>query len=396
MASKLGGLLASGDVISLVGELGAGKTVFTQGLALGLNIREPITSPTFTLVKEYEGRLTLYHFDLYRLESEVELVDLGIDEYLYADGVSVIEWGERAASLLPEERLEVDMVRGKKESERKITFLAFGERWQSRIERLLDLWMSQKESPSGQSSHRDAVYSVLILAFDTSSPVCTVALTSEEALLSEMTVWAPRGHMARLMGMIDGAIREAGQPLDKVDAIAVGIGPGSFTGLRIGVSMARTFAQLLGKPILGIPSFDAVASRFTFSEAVICPVLDAKRGEIYTAIYEAADGGVSRLTDFKVMTPYAFCSTLQLEGYDKIVLAGDALQAYEGQFYDCLGDKAVFASANLWWPSAGSIAAIAQTRAAAGEFDDLLALTPIYVRLSQAEEEWAKRRSGRG
>ena len=98
---KLGRALASGAVVALYGELGAGKTAFTRGLALGLGINACVSSPTFTIVNEYLGKIALYHFDMYRLESEVELFDIGWDEYLERDGVCVVEWSEKAPFAFP-------------------------------------------------------------------------------------------------------------------------------------------------------------------------------------------------------------------------------------------------------------------------------------------------------
>ena len=110
VAENLGRLLAPGDVIALKGELGAGKTLFVQGLAAGLGVPPavPVTSPTFTLVNEYRGgRLTLFHVDLYRLEREEELEDLGFDDLFRQEGVVAVEWPERVPGALPPERLDV-------------------------------------------------------------------------------------------------------------------------------------------------------------------------------------------------------------------------------------------------------------------------------------------------
>jgi tRNA threonylcarbamoyladenosine biosynthesis protein TsaE len=95
LGAALGELLAAGDVVLLVGELGAGKTAFTQGIGAGLGVAGTINSPTFTIVKEYTGRLSLYHFDLYRIEESAELFALGFEEYFGGEGVAVIEWAER-------------------------------------------------------------------------------------------------------------------------------------------------------------------------------------------------------------------------------------------------------------------------------------------------------------
>jgi tRNA threonylcarbamoyladenosine biosynthesis protein TsaE len=110
LAAALGARLRPGDVVWLVGDLGAGKTTWTQGLALGLGLPpdEPVNSPTFTLVAEHPGgRVPLYHFDVYRLADSSGLYDLAFDEYLGGDGVVVIEWADRVADALPPDRLDI-------------------------------------------------------------------------------------------------------------------------------------------------------------------------------------------------------------------------------------------------------------------------------------------------
>ncbi|HZD60169.1 MAG TPA: tRNA (adenosine(37)-N6)-threonylcarbamoyltransferase complex ATPase subunit type 1 TsaE [Anaerolineae bacterium] len=137
LARKLAPLLSEGDLINLTGDLGAGKTVFTKGLAEGLEIHIPVTSPTFTLIKEYSGRLPLYHFDVYRLASPDELEELGADEYFYGDGVSVVEWGDKVEELLPDERLTVKILRLVDDSFRRIEVSPYGDRWQQKVDQWL-------------------------------------------------------------------------------------------------------------------------------------------------------------------------------------------------------------------------------------------------------------------
>lgn len=107
--AQLAKLLQVGDVVCLVGELGAGKTILTQGIGRGLGVREPIISPTFTLIREYQGRLPLYHVDCYRLSNPQEAWALGLDDYFYGDGVTVVEWADRIRPLLPHDRLWIEM-----------------------------------------------------------------------------------------------------------------------------------------------------------------------------------------------------------------------------------------------------------------------------------------------
>lgn len=107
LGERIGRAVHSGLVVSLIGELAAGKTVLTKGIARGLGVKSLIHSPTFTLIHEHQGRLPLYHFDLYRLGGREELEALGAEEYFEADGLTVIEWGEKATGMLPSDRLEI-------------------------------------------------------------------------------------------------------------------------------------------------------------------------------------------------------------------------------------------------------------------------------------------------
>lgn len=138
---QLGKLAKAGDVMLLVGELGTGKTCLTQGIAWGLGIDDYTLSPSFVLIREYQGRLLLYHIDFYRLDSIEEVVDLGLDDYLYGDGVCVVEWAERALPVLPEEHLLVKLEH-LGENERKLCLEPKGEHYEELISELKRRWSS--------------------------------------------------------------------------------------------------------------------------------------------------------------------------------------------------------------------------------------------------------------
>lgn len=133
LAHALAELMRPGDLVVLVGDLGTGKTAFTQGLGTGLGVTSTITSPTFALVQSYGGRLDLHHLDVYRLTHLNEALDLGLAEMLDDDAVVVIEWGDTVAPVLPHDYLEVRLTYGETQAERRIEFLGVGSRWQARM-----------------------------------------------------------------------------------------------------------------------------------------------------------------------------------------------------------------------------------------------------------------------
>jgi tRNA threonylcarbamoyladenosine biosynthesis protein TsaE len=135
LGERLGNRLKAGDVIALFGDLGAGKTTLAKGIALGLGVADDIHSPTFTLIHEHIGPTPLYHVDLYRLESETEVDALGIEEYVYGDGVTIIEWADRMKSLLPTDRLDIEL-RMKGDTDREMIFQTGSPRLQAIIEEL--------------------------------------------------------------------------------------------------------------------------------------------------------------------------------------------------------------------------------------------------------------------
>ena len=141
LAQKLGEMLNGGELLALEGDLGAGKTLFVKGLAKGLEIQEEVTSPTFVLMHIYEGRLTLAHFDIYRLPVPEAIEELGYEEYFYGSGVIAVEWADLIPKYLPEEHLQIIIRRDEKENHgetREITFVPHGETMIDLVKELSD------------------------------------------------------------------------------------------------------------------------------------------------------------------------------------------------------------------------------------------------------------------
>lgn len=133
----LGRLLGPGDILCVYGDLGAGKTALAQGVARGLGVAEKVTSPTFILIQEYQGRLPFYHFDVYRLEGDEDFAQLGYEEYFFDRGVVLVEWADRVSGCLPDERLDIHLERAG-ETERRIRFQPRGNRYRALVEELGD------------------------------------------------------------------------------------------------------------------------------------------------------------------------------------------------------------------------------------------------------------------
>jgi tRNA threonylcarbamoyladenosine biosynthesis protein TsaE len=136
LAGAVGELLRAGDVVSLVGDLGAGKTVFARGVARALGVTEPVVSPSFTIVREYDGRTPLVHVDVYRIDTVQELYDLGFEELVRDDAVTLVEWGDMIDGLLPADRLDVRLAPGDLDDERVVEIEGHGRSWRARAAEL--------------------------------------------------------------------------------------------------------------------------------------------------------------------------------------------------------------------------------------------------------------------
>jgi tRNA threonylcarbamoyladenosine biosynthesis protein TsaE len=137
LGEAIGGLLDVGDVVSLTGDLGAGKTTWVQGAARALGVRGPVVSPTFTLIREYGGIHRVYHMDVYRLDRVQDVLDLGFEEMLDREAVVFVEWGDAIEGLLPESHLQVELALEDDEDSRRVTVTGLGAGWDSRWDRLV-------------------------------------------------------------------------------------------------------------------------------------------------------------------------------------------------------------------------------------------------------------------
>lgn len=136
LAEAVGALLRPGDVVVLAGDLGSGKTTFAKGVGRALAVDEPIVSPTFTIVRQYDGRLPLVHVDVYRLDHLQELHDLGLEELIDDEAVTLVEWGDAVAAYLPPDRLEVRLEAGAGDDDRAVTLAPQGPSWRAREDAL--------------------------------------------------------------------------------------------------------------------------------------------------------------------------------------------------------------------------------------------------------------------
>lgn len=222
---------------------------------------------------------------------------------------------------------------------------------------------------------------MIVLAMDTSSVNATVAVCNENKILGEYTISSERAHSQMIMPMLENMLSSLSMTVKDVDVFAVCLGPGSFTGVRIGMAAMKTLAQTLSKPIVGISATESVAASFPISNKYICPIFDARRNDVYNAVYlngEEITG--DRIIDF---------DELLREMNDKeVIFAGDAVLKYKDIIDGFDNPKWHIAPMNLSMQRASSLAFVALERAKKNDFDNLYELSPIYIRLSQAEREY--------
>ena len=224
-----------------------------------------------------------------------------------------------------------------------------------------------------------------MLSIETSTLTGAVALLQAGRLVAESRVSVAVTHGERLMAAIDGVLRSARWELGDVDGFAVALGPGSFTGLRIGLSTVKGLAFATGKPVVGVPTLDALAWRLPFCAYPVCPVLDARKNEVYTALYLTRDGRLDRLEAARAVGPAILAEELRATTEGPVVFLGDGVAPFASLFAEMLGTRVRLAPADLRLPSAVTVGELGGWALARGETADAAGLVPLYLRPSEAE-----------
>ncbi|MGL4343716.1 MAG: tRNA (adenosine(37)-N6)-threonylcarbamoyltransferase complex dimerization subunit type 1 TsaB [Cellulosilyticaceae bacterium] len=232
-----------------------------------------------------------------------------------------------------------------------------------------------------------------ILAIDASGVAGSVAYLKDGKLIGEYYICHKLTHSETIMPMMEHLKEMIGIELENLDAIAVTSGPGSFTGLRIGGATAKAMAMALDIPIVGVSTLDALAYNMTHTPYVICPIMDARRQQVYTATYQWEGQTLNQLTDHEAMEMNILLERLQATGKD-VVFVGDGIGVFEAAIVEALGDKAHFAPSYMMMQRASVLAEVAAERFAKGEAVHADEFGLIYLRKSQAERELEERQRG--
>jgi tRNA threonylcarbamoyladenosine biosynthesis protein TsaB len=230
---------------------------------------------------------------------------------------------------------------------------------------------------------------MIVLGIETSTRQTSVALGNENGPIASTLLSSGRPQHDVVAPAVDHLLRWSGTPMHAIGGIAVGIGPGLFTGLRVGIQSAKTLAQVLGSPVVGLASLDVLAFAQRFSRRWICSVIDARRGEVFFAMYRPTPGGVDRITDFAVGSPARLVAELEARGREFLLL-GDGALRYRHEL-EGLGSSMEFGSADLGYPSAASLVELSIPRFIREEFDRSADVVPLYLRRSDAEIAWDRR-----
>lgn len=229
----------------------------------------------------------------------------------------------------------------------------------------------------------------VILALETATTCGSLALVAEDRCLAEYSLNTSTTHSRRLLAGIHWLLAQCDLGWPRIAAIAVGLGPGSFTGLRISLSTAKGLCMAAEKPLLGVETLTGLASQFPFSSLPICPVVDARKNEIYTALYRCNQQGFpERTTEAMVIKP----QRLQEFITTPTLLVGDGLPLYGHMLKELLGESACLAPAEICFARAASIGSAAWHLFRQGSFLDPATAVPIYVRASDAELQFGEKK----
>ena len=216
-----------------------------------------------------------------------------------------------------------------------------------------------------------------ILAIETSTDQLGVALVDEHRVLASYELLADRPHAVELPQAVNRVLQAGGCTLAQLEGIAVDIGPGSFTGLRIGVAFVKALVFRAKTPVIGVPSLDVLAANIPMAPHRVCPILDAKQRKVYAAIYQTHDGVVRKESDYQLVT---LDELLPILGKDSpVILLGDGVALYRQRLTQALGERALFAGPEVWLPRAATLGRLGLERLAQGLRDDPSRLVPMYL-----------------
>jgi tRNA threonylcarbamoyladenosine biosynthesis protein TsaB len=229
-----------------------------------------------------------------------------------------------------------------------------------------------------------------ILAIDSSGLVASVAIVTEDALLAEYTVNHKKTHSQTLLPMLSEIVKMTELDLSEVDAIAVAAGPGSFTGLRIGSATVKGLGLALGKPIVPVPTLEGLAYNLPGTDKVICPMMDARRNQVYTGLYEFQGNVLHVLREQETAAVEDILEEINRLGREVIYL-GDGADVYQEIIMDRTRVGYRFASIHVNRQRAGAIGALGLEYFKQNKIETAAAHAPVYLRLSQAERERAQK-----
>jgi tRNA threonylcarbamoyladenosine biosynthesis protein TsaB len=233
---------------------------------------------------------------------------------------------------------------------------------------------------------------VLILAVDSSTPVAGVALVEDHRVLNESFINYGKTHSETLLPTIDRIMRECDCKAADLDALAVTVGPGSFTGLRIGMATVKGMAMAVNKPVVALSTLDTLAANVWASEALIGALLDARKNELYYGFYRSGDQGPEALLKDMIGSPQDMVSQARqlLETGQRLILLGDGYYRYSAYFEEEFKEELKAMPGHLSLPRAAAAGILAVNKARMGVFEDPYRLRPVYIRLSEAEYRLGK------
>ncbi len=230
---------------------------------------------------------------------------------------------------------------------------------------------------------------MIILSVDSSSSTATCALVKEDKILGEINLNDKKEHSVILMDLIDSLLSRCNLTLDDVDGFAISEGPGSFTGLRIGMATIKGLAFGSNKPCLAISTLDTLAYNVINFNGIICPIMDALRGNVYTNLYKNNNGKLEAISEANCLSIEELVSILK-EKNEPIIFLGDGLVKHKDYLLENLNNLS-FAPLNSNYPKASSLGELALQLFNSGETQELNKIAPVYLRKSQAEREYEAR-----